>query len=141
MGSHSENAMLRPLILLLAVNMIDSACPDLESMRSESVISHFDPAQLTGFWYEQAFMDIAQVGASCPTLNSTRTESDVVSMDLKVKYGFIPFTITELYTPEGTPGIYNKNAKMPGGGLLNLATVVVDVQPAYMILFSCIDVT
>ena len=28
---------------------------------------------------------------------------------------------------------------MPGGKLLNLATVVVDVQPTYMILFSCID--
>merc|ERR1711988_1475106 len=64
-------------------------------------------------------MDVAQAGASCPTL---------------------PFTITEIYTPESVSGLYNKNAAMPGGKLLNLATVVVDVQPEYMILFSCIDV-
>merc|ERR1711998_327955 len=63
----------------------------------------------------------------------------VVSMDLAVHYGPLPFTITELYTPEADRGLFNKNAAMPGGKLLNLATVVADVQPDYMILFSCID--
>ena len=81
------------------------------------------------------------MGASCPTLNSTLDNAtSVVSMDLKVKYGFIPFTITEIYTPEDKPGLYNKNAAMPGGKLLNLATVVADVQSTYVILFSCIDI-
>eukprot|EP00966_Prymnesium_polylepis_P260099 6008238-Prymnesium_polylepis.1 len=61
-------------------------------------------------------------------------------MDLKVKYGFIPFTITELYHPtQSKPGVYTKNAAEPGGSLLNLPTVVVDVQPSYMILFTCLD--
>merc|ERR1711907_13966 len=92
-----------------------SSCPDLTAMRSQRVLTNFTPNALTGFWYEQAFADIAQVGASCPTLNSTKGTNDVVSMALKVKYGPIPFTLTEVYTPKGDPGIYNKNAKMPGG--------------------------
>lgn len=48
-------------------------------------------------------------------------------MAFAVKYGPIPFTITELYSPHGEVGYYIKRAKMPGAKLLELPTVVVDV--------------
>ena len=105
---------------LLLTTLAEAGCPDQLAMRSSSVNSSFNPQQLTGFWYEQAFADIAQVhpavqpavqpaehewrcqvGASCPTLNSTKAADDVVTMDLAVQYGRLPFTITELYTPKG----------------------------------------
>jgi len=104
---------------------------------------------LTGFFYEQAYTDIAQVGASCQTLNSTYdAETGGTSMDFAVKYlGGLPFTIVERYTPvnASVPGYYNKNAAMPGGSLLTLPTAVVDFtlsedgsEYTSMTLFSCI---
>ena len=68
--------------------------------------------------------------------------SGKLSVDFKVKYGPIPFTIVEEYSPmAGQPGgLFYKTAKMPGGDLLRLATVVVDadeVNGTYT-LFSCI---
>ena len=53
----------------------------------------------------------------------------------------VPFTIVEQYTPLNASirGYFNKNAKMPGGSLLNLPTVVVDVTADTMILYSCIS--
>lgn len=46
-------------------------CPNITAFRSPSVLEGFKPALLDGFWYEQAFIDIAQIGAACQTLNST----------------------------------------------------------------------
>ena len=115
------------------------SCPDLAALRSPRVVSSFNDTSLTGFWYESAFIDVAQVGATCQTLNGSRAASGVVSMDFKVRYGPVPFTIIELYTPGMQAGLYTKRAKMPGGKLLELATAVVDVDPETLILFSCLD--
>lgn len=68
-------------------------------------------------------------------------------MDFKVKYTVVPFTIVEQYTPNdaNVNGWYTKNAKMPGGDLLSLPTVVVDATSSSdglydtMTLYSCLD--
>jgi len=100
---------------------------------------------LDGFWFEHAYIDIAQIGASCQTLNSTHSDVDGrVIMDFTVKYGQIPFTIKEAYTPtnDEARGHFIKNAQMPGGKFLSLPTVVVDVHTYgdddTMLLYSCI---
>ena len=49
---------------LLLTTLAEAGCPDLLAMRSSSVNSSFNPQQLTGFWYEQAFADVAQVRAA-----------------------------------------------------------------------------
>ncbi len=68
------------------------------------------------------------MGASCPVLNGTVNATNGLSMALSVKYGPLPFTITELYTANGTyPGVYKKHVDMPGGQLFVLPTVFVDV--------------
>ena len=113
----------------------------LELCRSGTVASSFDPAKLNGMWYEQAYTDIAQVGASCQTLNSTfvqppnpaSSNDGNVVMAFKVNYGKIPFTITELYTQNQPPvnGFYTKTAEMPGGKFLKLSTVFVDVRKQF----------
>ena len=88
---------LLPLLLLAGAS---ASCPDITKFRSKTMAASFDPARLTGFWYEHAYIDIAQVGASCQTLNSTYdAASGLISMPFAVKYGPIPFTIVELYTP------------------------------------------
>lgn len=113
--------------------------------RSKTIIDSFDPAKLNGLWYEQAYIDVAQIGATCQTLNSTfvphehdwslpspsSTSGDTINgnvvMAFKVNYGKIPFTITELYTQNQPPanGSYTKTAEVPGGKLLKLDTVFV----------------
>ena len=88
---------LLPLLLLAGAS---ASCPDITKFRSKTMAASFDPARLTGFWYEHAYIDIAQVGSSCQTLNSTYdAASGLISMPFAVKYGPIPFTIVELYTP------------------------------------------
>lgn len=118
----------------------------LELCRSGTVASSFDPAKLNGMWYEQAYTDIAQVGASCQTLNSTfvqppnpsSSNDGNVVMAFKVNYGKIPFTITELYTQNQPPvnGFYTKTAEMPGGKFLKLSTVFVDVSKSDSLLIN-----
>ena len=71
-----------------------------------------------------------------------------IDMDFSVKYGIIPFTIVEHYTVMNASirGYYKKNAKMPGGQLLTLPTVVVSAKGGSsigydsMILYSCLNV-
>merc|ERR1711998_285197 len=128
---------------------LNHTCPDITSFRSPSIQSSFDPSKLAVKWYEHAYIDIAQVGTSCQTLDvSYAQDTGEVTMDFSVKYGFIPFTITENYTPVAgsldVRGYYNKNAAMPGGSLLTLPTVVVDATESEdgstyesMTLFSC----
>lgn len=82
-----------------------------------------------------------QVGASCQTLNGSLASTGVVSMDFSVRYGALPFTIVELYTPRDLPGLYTKRASEPGGRLLQLASVVVDITSETLIIFSCLDLS
>jgi hypothetical protein len=146
--------MFRTSAFLATLPAALSQCPALPPLRSDSIQQGFDPSKLDGRWYEHAYIDIAQVGASCQILDSTFTPDDQkVTMDFKVKYigQLLPFTIKEVYSPAGEeseeplPGVYNKNAAMPGGSLLTLPTVVVDAGEGqdglydYVILYSCLD--
>lgn len=103
-------------------------CPDLAAMRSERVRNTFDGARVQGVWYEHAYIDVAQVGASCQTLDAHfNASTHALSMDFRVTYGPVPFTIVEDYAANGTVrGLFVKRAEMPGAGLLTLPTVVVD---------------
>ena len=131
------------LALLAVVTAHSASCPaNIEDFRTAAVKNNFEPSMLDGQWYEHAYIDIAQVGASCPTFNNTHDEATgVISMALSVKYTIVPFTITEVYTPYNatTRGWYAKRAKMPGGQLLTLPTVVVDATADTMTLYSCIN--
>eukprot|EP00928_Gymnodinium_smaydae_P029093 TRINITY_DN2200_c0_g1_i1.p1 TRINITY_DN2200_c0_g1~~TRINITY_DN2200_c0_g1_i1.p1 ORF type:complete len:238 (+),score=18.18 TRINITY_DN2200_c0_g1_i1:46-714(+) len=135
---------------------VSAGCPALPSLRSDAVKQDFDPAKLSGLWYEHAYFDIAQVGAACQTLNASfNSEDQKVTMDFSVRYlgRLVPFTIKEIYTPRGEsgsseqpiPGLYSKNVDEPGGKWLTLPTVVVDVghevdgKYDFMILYSCLD--
>ncbi|GMI58769.1 hypothetical protein TeGR_g7807 [Tetraparma gracilis] len=139
-------ASLSILTLCLSAWAGAASCPDLEGMRSSLVNSSaFDPSLLKGLYYEQLYHDIAQVGASCQTLDVTDASADGLSMDFKVKYGPIPFTITELYAPGSSQGVYTKKADMPGGDLLQLPSVVVDVtegEGGYdaFTIYSCLEI-
>jgi hypothetical protein len=144
--------MKSSILALAVVAAASAACPDLTQFRTDAIKTSFDPAMLVGFWYEQAYTDIAQAGSSCQTLNTTYVDPSaakdpgMLSMDFKVKYGPLPFTIVEQYRPQDatTKGWYKKKADMPGGGLIVLPTVVVDAtlsadktQYDTMTLYSC----
>lgn len=134
------------------------SCPDLASLRSASVLStSFDPGRISGLYFEQAYIDPAQVGATCQTLNSTyNATNDILTMPFSVEYfGQVPFTIVEQYTPHGNgtdSGMYDKVALPPVGSTaadsaLVLPTVVVDVTGGgdtdpydTMTLYSCLQV-
>ena len=118
-------------------------CPDnIEAMRSQDVVFNFETQSIAGLWYEQAFIDTAQVAASCQTLNGTVRQDKVLSVDFTVKYYWkvLPFTLVELYYPNSTyRGLFTKRVQVPGGQLLTMRTVIVDSQPDFYILYSCID--
>jgi hypothetical protein len=141
--------MLLMLYSVVVARVAAAACPDLARMRTARVVEGFDGAKLEGpaLWYEHAFIDIAQIGATCQTLGVRYSKSTHdVSMDFRVTYGKLPFTIVEDYAANRSiPGLFTKEAEMPGAGLLKLPTVVVDVgtapgaggQYSSMILYSC----
>lgn len=125
-----------------------SNCPELAALRTvhvSSLSSEQIAHALDGFWYEHGYIDPAQVGARCQTLNATirgpSWTTGRVDMDFSVKYGSVPFTITESYAPNAElSGVFLKReTTFPGGKLLQLPTVVVDVSPTSYILFSCLQ--
>ena len=110
---------------------IEVACPDLAPIRTRRVSDSFQPQLMVGLWYEQAYMDVAQLGASCQTLKGRfNSSTQLLSMDFSVRYGPLPFTIVEDYKPFDERGLYVKRAEMPGAGLLTLPTVIVDAVPS-----------
>lgn len=141
-------------------------CPDLTAYRSDRVLAGFDEHALTGMWYEQAYIDVAQVGASCQTMNGTKdagTNGGVTFEFAFVAYYPVlgPFTLHEQLTPRNgddgnvAAGYYTKVAKMPLniGKLLTIPTVFVDVTRGNatradgsvvpyetMTQYSCLDV-
>ena len=111
--------------------VLAGSCPDISQFRSENITSSsFDPGKLAGLWYEAAYIDPAQVGASCPTCTiSYDAASGTLTCPFKVKYGPVPFTITEVYTPQNTSslqGLYTKRVEAPGSKLAEFESVVVD---------------
>lgn len=135
-------------LVACGLSSVGASCPDLSAYRSDNVLQSFEPSRLEGLWYESAFIDIAQVGASCQTLNSSyNASSGVLTMPFSVKYGALPFTIVEVYDPKNTTGMYLKHVNMPGGKLLKLDTVIVDVTAPSatspyetLTMISCVDV-
>jgi hypothetical protein len=120
------------LFVALALATTGSAlsCPDLSLLRSKNILNGFNPALLDGMWYENAYMDIAQIGARCQTINSTfNSTSGEIKMGFKVKYidHKIPFTLDEDYHPnpdKSQVGLYTKVAFE--SEMLKLPTVFVD---------------
>ena len=128
------------------IHVSAESCPDVARFRSSNVVKKLDPSRLEGLWYESAFIDPAQIGASCQTLNVTYdASSGRLTAPFAVKYGPLPFTIVELYDPKNETGTYNKHVNMPGGSLVNLATVIVDATAPddsspydTLTMFSCL---
>ena len=119
-----------------------AACPDLPSLRQASVVGGFDAARLRGGWYENAYTDIAQVGAKCQRINNTVAVGDQkISQHFSTKYGPLPFAMTYTYAPvNGSAGVYSKyveGAKV----LLTLPTVMVDVGGAGELYDAAIEFT
>lgn len=165
---------LHPLLLL--VPFLSAAagdrCPDVQTFRSSNITDgSFDPLKVNGLWYELAYHDPAQIGSTCQTLNSSLdTATGKLVMPFSVKYGPIPFTIVEEYSPTSEVGVYSKIALPPvsgeasraasalalsrlgrragGGDTLTLPTVFVDVTTSSsgaseyetMTLYSCVQV-
>ena len=130
--SNRKAILASVLLVAMAVMGQSSKCPDITKYRTSYVENNYDPALMTGLWYEHMYIDIAQVASSCERLNATYNESNgVLTSDFEVQYGDLPFTITEVYTPpeNGTmKGYYVKTVKEPGSKLLPIPTVVSDVQ-------------
>jgi hypothetical protein len=117
----------------------NGGCPNLAALRSPVVASgHFNFTMLSGLWYEQAFMDIAQAAASCQKLDFDVHDGVPVAA-FSVKYGFLPVSITQVFAPTDEAGVYLKHAQIPGGMLLKIPTVVVDATADTLTLFSCRD--
>ena len=131
-NSKKKKKNMQKILLLLCVSLVvftetfAASCPDVTKYRSANVLQNFDPSKLSGLWYEQGYLDVAQIGASCPVLNNTIINSTFLTMDLSVKYLVLPFSIKEMFFRTNETGYYIKQADMPGSSLLKIPTVVVD---------------
>ena len=98
----------------------------------------FSPANFSGLWYEAAYIDPAQALSRCPTLNASAGAKGGFSVDFSVRYGPMPFTITENYAPHDfAPGGYIKSVSEPGGSLVQIPTVIVDyAEGDYLMMYS-----
>lgn len=122
-------------ILLSFILFTDSSCPNLENLRTDFIVNSFDVQQVSGFWYEIAYKDIAQIGETCQYYNKTVISNGV---DISEHFGF---TYTQarhtnlLYSSTSNAGVYTKALSRParmsaiealriGKGI---PTVVVDV--------------
>ena len=102
-----------------------SGCPDLLSLRTDTVVNSFDESLLAGHWYENAYEDIAQVGASCQVMENSIIDIGF-QQDFSTKYGFVPFSQTYIYRTDAL-ALYTKYLE-GAEGTLTLPTVIVDVQ-------------
>lgn len=116
-----------------AVKNTQTNCPLLANMRTAHVRNNsFDLTSVNGFWYENAFVDVAQVGARCQKINNT-VDSSQITQNLHVLYDKLPFQQTYIYAPEkdsnGTliKGLFSKYLK-DGKYLLRLPTVIIDAS-------------
>lgn len=114
--------------LLITVVVRAWSCPDdITAFRTDAVIESFDPAKLSGLWYEQAYIDLAQVGESCQVFNNTILGEDGgIDQKFHVIYGFIPYTLPLHYDIQDQPGVFDRYAKYPGGQWLKFPSIVVD---------------
>lgn len=104
------------------------SCPDdITVYRTDAVVESFDPAKVSGLWYEQAYIDFAQVGESCQVFNNTFLGDDEgVDQKFHVKYGIIPYTLPLHYDILDEPGVFDRYAMYPGGQWLKFPSIAVD---------------
>ena len=102
-------------------------CPELGQFRSQNVLNFYEPAQVMGHWYENAYQDVAQTGASCQ--NYENSDDDLgFKQAFHAKYSLVPFSQTYIYEQlegEDEKGMYVKYVE-GNKDLLSLPTVVVD---------------
>lgn len=144
--------MIHILVAAALVCVGDAAsCPDnMASFRSDFVAESFDDNLMMGEWYEQAFVDIAQVGTRCEMITGSFANTGELVLDFSVKYGNIPFTISEHYFDVSPPqrGHYTKKIVIPGtkkvSNLVNIDAVILDIignathYEAYS-LYGCVE--
>jgi lipocalin len=102
-------------------------CPDMASLRTDYVANSFDESKISGFWYEIAYRDIAQVGESCQCFNKTIDES---RSGVKENFGFTmrnPNHISLFFEHTATSALYGKYLDKSFASSTKMPTVVVDV--------------
>mmetsp|Transcript_66866 Transcript_66866/g.184403 ORF Transcript_66866/g.184403 Transcript_66866/m.184403 type:complete len:233 (+) Transcript_66866:265-963(+) len=149
------------LITVYGATSTVGSCPaDISIYRTSSVTGGddgdgLDLMKMNGLWYEQAYIDLAQVGESCQVFNNTylgeasedlgdgsdgvdgvggvdgvdgHVMSSTSGIDQKfhVKYGPIPYTLPLHYDTTDQTGVFQRYAQYPGGKFLKFPSVVVD---------------
>lgn len=124
------------------------SCPILSSLRSAAVRDSFSASKTDGFWYENRFHDLTQVGASCQVVtkkvnsldDGSFTEEFVVRYLRNLRF---PLPLVYTATPQ-TPGLFHRALYyIPW---LRFPSVIVDVdtnasgtQYSAMFEYLCID--
>jgi len=113
------------LLPALAVG-VSATCPSLPSLRSPKVASFFSAPLAEGFWFENRYTDLAQVGARCQTMNKTaQPDGQSIAETYSVYYGSLPFPLPLYYN--ATPGQRGVSSRyMTLAPFLTFPSVVVD---------------
>ena len=136
-------------IVIAAVFSIVSAeiygeCEDLKALRSQYVQESIDIAKTSGFWYEVAYHDIAQVKSSCQYFNRQVDEDGMRNLfGLTYQSKNKTVSMDTIYQATDDKGIFTQYADYPIIKKMTWPTVVVDVSVDdagnydYLIEYSC----
>ena len=104
-----------------------ATCPDLASLRTATVASSFDARLASGLFYENSYIDLAQIGASCQRMNKSATSATgSIIEDYSVYYGTIPFPLPLVYNATSTRGLFSRYMALAPE--LPFPSVVVDAR-------------
>lgn len=89
--THLLHVMISKMLLpLLAVSAVftfaeeESACDNLAKYRTTNIANNFDEEKANGFFYENAYQDVVQVGSSCGYYSKNATGAG----DVIEQFGF-----------------------------------------------------
>lgn len=124
---------MRSCIAVAGAALAAALCPDLASLRSPAVQTSWNPAHVTGVWFENRYTDLAQIGASCQQMNKKVAADGIsISEDYRVLYGGVggvPFDLPLIYNASGLPlGVSQRS--LAGLTIASFPSVVVDFTTA-----------
>mmetsp|Transcript_15367 Transcript_15367/g.28935 ORF Transcript_15367/g.28935 Transcript_15367/m.28935 type:complete len:203 (+) Transcript_15367:67-675(+) len=122
--------LLLPFLAVASAVSDESQCNDLAKYRTDYVAQNFDDVKAGGFFYENAYQDLAQVGSSCGYYSKNATGTGDVIEQFGFTYANPNHMMLKYTTDKEAPqaAVYTKKIDKGDDGFgPPISSVVVDV--------------
>jgi hypothetical protein len=122
-----NRSLLIAIYVSATITAVQSLCPSLSALRTSYVSRSFDARLASGLFYENAYTDLAQIGARCQRMNKTATTAlGVIIEDYSVFYGNLSFPLPLVYNATDTRAVFARYMAL--APFLTFPSVVVDAR-------------